>query len=225
MATSLGASPPTDCLILDRLAAELRNSIYKLAFTPDRDIEEVDFFAAAPPSSALLLTCRQIKNEARGIHRAAYRSYWRSAKFFILEREVDLKQGLPVPIRDINRIQDLRVIGPCTTGSYSFDLLDKRGVWKFVASDENGEVMIEEPYTCEQRKGSSWSDETAVRWEEHLTVTGAIVSVGLEPFHLPFHRQIKHAVQKARVCRISRNTLHNGISGASWGQLVLGRPS
>lgn len=68
------------CYLLD-LPVELRNRVYGLAF--QEPATELNLFAAHPPSKALLLTCHQIRSEATGIHRGAYRRYWRSAKFFL----------------------------------------------------------------------------------------------------------------------------------------------
>ena len=74
------------CPLLE-LAAELRNSIYELAFTLDDDngigvlLED-----AAGPSKALLLTCRQIYSEARIIHKQAYQCYWRQTLFIVRDQ-------------------------------------------------------------------------------------------------------------------------------------------
>lgn len=61
-------SPGTPCYLL-KLPAELRNRIYDLAFT-DRG-QTIELFSAAPPSRALLRTCRQIYEEAASIYTAA----------------------------------------------------------------------------------------------------------------------------------------------------------
>lgn len=63
------------------LPAELRNRIYNLCFA--EPAKEVDLLEAQPPSRALLCTCRQIRDEARLMHRKAYREFWSNTRFFI----------------------------------------------------------------------------------------------------------------------------------------------
>lgn len=65
---------------LFRIPAELRNRIYELCFVK---ANEVNLLEAMPPSKALLLTCRQIHDEARLMRRRAYRDYWFKTRFFI----------------------------------------------------------------------------------------------------------------------------------------------
>lgn len=59
---------------------ELRNYIYELMFSAP-DATEVDLFEAKPPPKSLLLTCRQVYNEAAALYRAAYRSFWTESDF------------------------------------------------------------------------------------------------------------------------------------------------
>ena len=68
------SSTASDSSPLLKLAAELRNTIYELAFTPDHDDDSigVELVEATGPSKALLLTCREIYDEARGIHKQAH---------------------------------------------------------------------------------------------------------------------------------------------------------
>lgn len=75
-------SSATPCLLLDKLSPELRNTIYDLSFTTDADSQaEINLFRAVGPSKSLILTCRQVHNEAAGLHKLAYRRYWTTGKF------------------------------------------------------------------------------------------------------------------------------------------------
>ncbi|KAF7198192.1 hypothetical protein HII31_00548 [Pseudocercospora fuligena] len=71
------------------LPAELRNVIYELTFTADHDTEdqngtaEIELLKSRPPSKDLLLACRKVHAEAKGIYRDAYRSYWQTTNFVI----------------------------------------------------------------------------------------------------------------------------------------------
>ncbi|KAK5130528.1 hypothetical protein LTR08_001958 [Meristemomyces frigidus] len=76
----------SDSCPLLKLAAELRNDIYEMAFTSDDDDGVgVDLETAAGPSKALLLTCRQIYNEARIIHKQAHQRYWQQSLFVVCD--------------------------------------------------------------------------------------------------------------------------------------------
>ena len=56
--------------------------IYELAFTTDaEDAQEILQHDAAEPSKALLLTCRQIYNEAGIFQNRVNRTYWNTTKF------------------------------------------------------------------------------------------------------------------------------------------------
>ncbi|KAK0771206.1 hypothetical protein LTR57_024424, partial [Friedmanniomyces endolithicus] len=62
------------------LPAELHNRIYELAFDGNSE-ESIALLSAAPPSKAMVLTCRQAYNEAAAIHRFAYRRFWTTNRF------------------------------------------------------------------------------------------------------------------------------------------------
>lgn len=71
------------------LPAELRNRIYYLALTTDADTDQwIDLFKAAGPTKSLLLTCSQVYAEAGGVHKAAYRRYWRTGRFVLLQSSI-----------------------------------------------------------------------------------------------------------------------------------------
>lgn len=64
-----------------KLAPELRNVIYGLAFTTAVETEEYVYFTAAPPSKAIALSCRQTHDEAAGLYKHAYQRFWRESRF------------------------------------------------------------------------------------------------------------------------------------------------
>ena len=69
-------TPQFDNSRLMGLPGELRNEIYALAFTPDRDeTEEVDLWSSRPPSAALLRFCRQTLYETKYFLRQARRRF------------------------------------------------------------------------------------------------------------------------------------------------------
>lgn len=72
------------------LPAELRNDIYELALSPN-ETEGVELQEASPPSKSLLLSCRQIYDEAASLQRQAYRQYWETTMF---HHQQCLRQGL-----------------------------------------------------------------------------------------------------------------------------------
>ncbi|KAH9826327.1 putative RNA binding protein [Teratosphaeria destructans] len=91
---STGSEPNNSGCAFLRLVAELRNQIYQLVFTADidSDLEEVDLIHAHPPAAGgLLLTCRQINSEAKGIYKHNLRAYWLNTHFYILEDDFDEK--------------------------------------------------------------------------------------------------------------------------------------
>lgn len=80
-----------------KLPGELRNRIYELVFAHDNEPVNVeDAFSpssnvladAAPPSLALLRTCRKLYHESKGYFSVPYRNYWRK-EFVIDLRRVD----------------------------------------------------------------------------------------------------------------------------------------
>ncbi|KAK5678615.1 hypothetical protein LTS10_009059 [Elasticomyces elasticus] len=74
------------------LPAELRILIYELAFTSAS--EPIKLLDAAPPSKALILTCRQAYNEAAALHRAACLSFWPNSEFVtVMDTEARLVDG------------------------------------------------------------------------------------------------------------------------------------
>lgn len=71
---------------LFRLPPELGNRIHDLCFV--QTAREVSLIEAQPPLKDLLCTYRQVYNEARLMHRQAYRDYW-SKTWFVLRFRTD----------------------------------------------------------------------------------------------------------------------------------------
>ncbi|KAK0274289.1 hypothetical protein LTR35_011798 [Friedmanniomyces endolithicus] len=75
-------APQPSSTLLSRLPPEIRNEIWDLSFSGTN--REIDLLHdACPPSSILLLTCRQIHAEAKGFWPGRREKYWRSTSFFI----------------------------------------------------------------------------------------------------------------------------------------------
>jgi hypothetical protein len=90
----------SDCPLF-KLPGELRNHIYELVFEHDDEPVNIEdafspfsnvLMEAAPPSSALIHTCRKLHLESKGFHEVSYRNYWR--KGFIVDLwRVDALRG------------------------------------------------------------------------------------------------------------------------------------
>lgn len=131
-----GMETPT-CPLL-ALPAELRSAIYELAFTCDHDPDsELDLFQARPPAKDLLLTSRQIYEEARQIYTASYRGLWKTSKFVVGTDTTNIclpdakKALLAIRSADLDHIANLaifRPIGDIITPP-PFISRDSRGGW------------------------------------------------------------------------------------------------
>ena len=123
-------------MILDNLPAELRNEIWKLAFTLKNNWdEEADLVSACPPSKSLMLTCKQVRSEARGLYIGAYRRYWQSTRF-----KVTFKAGVQIDtcslstanldnVRHITIYHELEYRWRGTKVKCAIQMIDPKGVW------------------------------------------------------------------------------------------------
>ncbi|KAK4892026.1 hypothetical protein LTR27_009376 [Elasticomyces elasticus] len=68
------------------IAPELRNRIYELAFEGPSSGLEQDLIMATAPSNAILLSCRMVNSEAKGLYKTAYQRYWTQTKFVLPSR-------------------------------------------------------------------------------------------------------------------------------------------
>lgn len=131
------------CRLLN-LAAELRNRIYELAFTADDDNGVgTPFLNATGPSKALLITCHQVYDEARGLHKQAFRQYWRQSTF-VLQTSCELHKSLMLYSWD--RIQ-------AALGAANVNEINHFILVKFV------DRRFKEPLTvCQLRAGGMWEE-------------------------------------------------------------------
>jgi hypothetical protein len=83
------------------LPPELRNIIYAYAFAPNVEtpanedplLIELNELATIAPSNALLLTCRQIEQEAKGLYRNAYQTFWQEDPILTVDLSDDWEDG------------------------------------------------------------------------------------------------------------------------------------
>lgn len=111
---------PTSRLLA--LPAELRSSIWQLAFLTN---DEVDISTVGGPSSALLLTCHQIRPEVTKYYEEVYERYWRTSTFVLKIRPQDKKlvsscrNIANLREEDLGHVTNLRIEGLC--GNFFFD--------------------------------------------------------------------------------------------------------
>ncbi|KAK5678624.1 hypothetical protein LTS10_009068 [Elasticomyces elasticus] len=115
------------------LAPEMRNKIYELASTSNAP--EVDFFKPAPPTKALLLSCKQIWQEAKGLHKAAYRTYYGSTTFVIGHSEVT-KTTCDMPCIDEDLMHMRHVALLTTAGRIRDRFAENTWLWNPFESDQ-----------------------------------------------------------------------------------------
>lgn len=91
ISTSLSTSDQHDSLFFKLLPPELRNNIYKLAFSPATNEDGSISLSedTAPPSKHLITTCQTVYCEARGIYNTAFREY--CAHDFVIPYSDDLR--------------------------------------------------------------------------------------------------------------------------------------
>ncbi|KAK4895327.1 hypothetical protein LTR27_006670 [Elasticomyces elasticus] len=110
------------------LPAELRNEIYELAFTMELD-KQIELFSAVPPSNSLILTCRQVCDEAAGIYRQAYRAFWTMGHFMLTvsKRElVTASNFIQAATRDWEQMRNIMV----RSNIFAYHYMPEHGVWE-----------------------------------------------------------------------------------------------
>lgn len=134
----------TPCRLLS-LPPELRNEIYELAFTTSVG-EKVNLFAHKPPTKSLLLTCREVYNEAGGLYKEAYRTFWRSSNFIVEgETTTSLEVG-PTAYQelreeDVEHITSLTVYAPEQFGDHL--LRYREDIWTDCEESSGvGEILL-----------------------------------------------------------------------------------
>lgn len=141
MGNCFSVGPSTKrCSFLERIPAELRNEIYKLAFTTNS--AKVDLFSTPPPSKALILTCRKVYEEARGFYKAAYQSYWKNTNFAIDGNTIELEAISRLREDDLQHITRLAAswLSPRRT-THHFELLSLNGAWRHTFLRTNGTYL------------------------------------------------------------------------------------
>lgn len=140
--------PVEGCHIFNKLPGEMRNKIWELSFTNNHRV--ADFQNPSPPTKSLLLTCKKINSEARGLYQDAYRAYWTTSPFqiTIASREYNQTGRFRATLDDCPEyrtlklyrrdISDLTVVLFCTEKEEVFKcvkesmFLDEKGVCKAV---------------------------------------------------------------------------------------------
>lgn len=68
------------------IPGEIRNRIYDYVFTNNGGEGPVEVFKFSPPSNNIIMSCRQVYQEARELYKAAYRLYWSENDFNFIWR-------------------------------------------------------------------------------------------------------------------------------------------
>jgi hypothetical protein len=70
-------NPQGNCLMFQKLPAELLDEIYAMVFTVETSEDgSIELNGATkPPSKALTMTCQKVRNETRAMYKAAYQSF------------------------------------------------------------------------------------------------------------------------------------------------------
>ncbi|KAK5744320.1 hypothetical protein LTR17_002030 [Elasticomyces elasticus] len=105
--------PPT-CLLLTVAPLDIRNRIYELAFQHGPGL--INLLLVRLPSKALLLSCRQINEEAHGVYRSAYQKFWAEANFSLHYTGMSLRSDMQYPVGfsalDLTNIRNLTFFIP-----------------------------------------------------------------------------------------------------------------
>lgn len=112
---------------LKSMPPEIRNRIYESTFCPDPD-RKIELSQTALHHKALLLTCRQMHDEAKGIYNATCRHFWSSSKFWVT---AEINQSFASrDEKPFSLIENLTIHGQ--NGSSRYD----HGLW-YVQKDGN----------------------------------------------------------------------------------------
>ncbi|KAK1059684.1 hypothetical protein LTR74_012415 [Friedmanniomyces endolithicus] len=90
---------------------ELRNHIHGMVF--EFPAGEINLLEADPPSKSILLACRQIHDEATGLYKSAYRSYWTTSHFELHCRSKSLNHTVACSKQDLRAVEHLTALFPC----------------------------------------------------------------------------------------------------------------
>ncbi|KAK5719153.1 hypothetical protein LTR15_007676 [Elasticomyces elasticus] len=98
----MAAAAPT----LLTIPAEMRNNIYELVFGTQP--AEANLLDPTPPSKALLLGCREIYDEAKGLYSTAYKSYWAQTRFRIQDIPVFTRLSIRLTKDELEAVNHLQ---------------------------------------------------------------------------------------------------------------------
>ncbi|KAK1028208.1 hypothetical protein LTR33_017374 [Friedmanniomyces endolithicus] len=96
---------------------EVRNNIYALAF--EGPSGEIDLLKARPPSKSLLQACRQMHEEAKGLHKSAHRRFWSTSRFVLYFRTETLQEPVGFSEQDLQNIRNLTCFLPSRQLAYA----------------------------------------------------------------------------------------------------------
>lgn len=215
----------TSCLFLKMLPAELRNEIYELSFATQNksetadtidllkelpyqedDMEEsVDLIYADPPSKSLVMTCRQINNEARLMYREAYQKYYTEQKFCIDNISEDdesttilasfssaVSNGTAtVKLHDIDNIRYLSFSGTCdgsvqepTATKVEYRRLEDKRIWRCDLFDPQRLLTRFYCFPGEDPSGSKVWYSFSADDDESVAKADVVIASSSEPHHV-----------------------------------------
>ncbi|KAK0272980.1 hypothetical protein LTR91_003141 [Friedmanniomyces endolithicus] len=96
---------------------EVRNKIYELAF--EGPSGEIDLLEARPPSKSLLRACRQMHEEAKGLHKSAHQRFWSTSRFVLYFRAETLQEPVGFSEQDLQNIRHLTCFLPSSELAYA----------------------------------------------------------------------------------------------------------
>lgn len=133
-APTIDSTSNTDLCYLTTIPGEIRNHIYELAFTTTaHNGDEVDLLSCQPPSAALLIACRQVREEAAGLYELAYCRF-ASKHFVINNRRVLVKREQIDRLDDtlLRNISNLCLLTKHCWSDIQYVWID--GIWRTVES-------------------------------------------------------------------------------------------
>ncbi|KAK3617676.1 hypothetical protein LTR56_025143 [Elasticomyces elasticus] len=105
--TAMITTPSSSRLLA--LPPEIRNDIWDLAFSGFVLQREVDISYTNPPNKSLLLSNRQIFNEAKGFFSIRYLEYWKLTRFSITYNCVNNNAAINIPNKALASIRHVSV--------------------------------------------------------------------------------------------------------------------
>ncbi|KAK5695909.1 hypothetical protein LTR97_008329 [Elasticomyces elasticus] len=114
--TAMTTTPPPSKLLA--LPLEIRNDIWDLAFSGFVLQREVNIFYTNPPDKNLLLSNRQIFNEAEGFFLTRYLEYWKLTRFSITYKYWNNNAAINLPDE---ALASIRLVSVCINSTYLYE--------------------------------------------------------------------------------------------------------